>query len=470
MADTKISDLTAVVTPALADTFPVVQGGVTKKETLTQVRTVMVPIVLTADVSGTLPVANGGTGITSLGAGVATWWGTPSSANLLAAMTDETGTGALVFANTPTLVTPVIGAATGTSLAASSFVSVGASPASAGAFRMANGAYLYSRDSAGTGDIRVIGVGGSSNVIRVGGGASGFDLDLCGDSTSIWNSDRSLPRVTADSSAFHVYTVPLWIRSQSGASYSYKFATSNLAAHRDVTLPLLTGNDTFVFEAHTQTLTNKTASGPSFAASSFLSVGATPATTGAVRLANGSIIKARDVGNTNDRVICDVTSSNEIFIGTDSGFTATQWGTMRIAAGSPIIIGTTVYQNLHVDSAALKTLYPIIGYSGDNSPYSVHGGVAHTFAADTNYTVTAAQFALDRLRFNTGSWTTGRTVTLPHPASVAVGYYKTIFNNTTQTITVSTGTGTTKTLATTLAQRFWFDSDGVSFAGATYTP
>jgi hypothetical protein len=38
---------------------------------------------------------------------------------LLAAVTDETGTGALVFANTPTLVTPVIGAATGTSLALS---------------------------------------------------------------------------------------------------------------------------------------------------------------------------------------------------------------------------------------------------------------------------------------------------------------------------------------------------------------
>jgi len=32
----------------------------------------------------------------------------PSSANLRAAMTDETGTGSLVFATTPTLVTPVI--------------------------------------------------------------------------------------------------------------------------------------------------------------------------------------------------------------------------------------------------------------------------------------------------------------------------------------------------------------------------
>jgi hypothetical protein len=71
---------------------------------------------LTTGVTGTLPVANGGTGITSLGSGIADFLGTPSSANLLAAVTDETGTGALVFANTPTLVTPVIGAATGTSL------------------------------------------------------------------------------------------------------------------------------------------------------------------------------------------------------------------------------------------------------------------------------------------------------------------------------------------------------------------
>lgn len=66
-------------------------------------------IALTTGVTGTLPVANGGTGITSLGTGVATWLGTPSSANLAAAVTDETGSGALVFATSPTLVTPALG-------------------------------------------------------------------------------------------------------------------------------------------------------------------------------------------------------------------------------------------------------------------------------------------------------------------------------------------------------------------------
>lgn len=48
---------------------------------------------LTTGVTGTLPVANGGTGITSLGTGVATFLGTPSSANWAAVVTDEIGTG-----------------------------------------------------------------------------------------------------------------------------------------------------------------------------------------------------------------------------------------------------------------------------------------------------------------------------------------------------------------------------------------
>jgi len=48
--------------------------------------------------------------------GFDTFTATPSSANLRSLLTDETGTGGAVFANTPTLVTPNIGAATGTSL------------------------------------------------------------------------------------------------------------------------------------------------------------------------------------------------------------------------------------------------------------------------------------------------------------------------------------------------------------------
>jgi hypothetical protein len=47
--------------------------------------------------------------ITGLGTGVATFLATPSSANLATAVTDETGSGALVFATSPTLMTPILG-------------------------------------------------------------------------------------------------------------------------------------------------------------------------------------------------------------------------------------------------------------------------------------------------------------------------------------------------------------------------
>jgi hypothetical protein len=68
--------------------------------------------VLGTPTSGTLTNATGlpiSTGVSGLGTNVATFLGTPSSANLAAALTDETGSGLLVFATSPTLVTPVLG-------------------------------------------------------------------------------------------------------------------------------------------------------------------------------------------------------------------------------------------------------------------------------------------------------------------------------------------------------------------------
>lgn len=47
--------------------------------------------------------------IGGLGTGIAAFLATPSSANLAAAVTGETGSGALVFATSPTLVTPALG-------------------------------------------------------------------------------------------------------------------------------------------------------------------------------------------------------------------------------------------------------------------------------------------------------------------------------------------------------------------------
>lgn len=53
-----------------------------------------------------LPIS---TGVSGLGPGMANFLATPSSANLASVVSDETGSGALVFATSPTLVTPALG-------------------------------------------------------------------------------------------------------------------------------------------------------------------------------------------------------------------------------------------------------------------------------------------------------------------------------------------------------------------------
>ncbi|MEA3484020.1 MAG: hypothetical protein U9R65_18940, partial [Pseudomonadota bacterium] len=96
--------------------------------------------------------------------------------------------------------------------------------------------------------------------------ASGIDLVTGNDyqinSTSVLNA-TTLGSAVVNSSltSFGVLASPVMTTPQindTSADHQYIFAGSELAADRTVTLPLLTGNDTFVFEAHAQTFTNKT--------------------------------------------------------------------------------------------------------------------------------------------------------------------------------------------------------------------
>ena len=111
-------DAVSLSTADITGILPVANGGTGVSTSTGSGNTVLstsptlVTPVLGTPASATLTNATGlpvATGISGLGTGIATFLATPSSANLAAALTDETGTGAAVFATSPTLVTPALG-------------------------------------------------------------------------------------------------------------------------------------------------------------------------------------------------------------------------------------------------------------------------------------------------------------------------------------------------------------------------
>jgi len=136
--------------------------------------------------------------ITGLGTGVATWLATPSSANLAAAMTDETGSGSLVFATSPTLVTPILGTPQSGNFSTGTFTwptfnqntsgNAATATLATTATNLAAGAAGSLPYQTAAGATAMLGIGSTGQVLRVAAGLPSWGTDYVGTVTSVAQS------------------------------------------------------------------------------------------------------------------------------------------------------------------------------------------------------------------------------------------------------------------------------------------
>lgn len=138
--------------------------------------------------------------VTGMGTGVATFLATPTTANFLAAVTGETGTGAVVFGTSPTLTTPVINGQTQGAAVAVSAMAIDWSLGQVFTKTLAAGANTFTFSNQASGMVIVVRVTGAASTltwptVKWAGGvaptqtASGTDVyTFVHDGTSIYGS------------------------------------------------------------------------------------------------------------------------------------------------------------------------------------------------------------------------------------------------------------------------------------------
>ena len=218
MADTKITDLSVAATVALTDEIEVATdpGGTptSKSATFSVVRAALVPVDLAgADVTGVLPTAS-----------VAT------------TLTGKTLTTATIDADQNTITNIDNADIKAAAAIAVSKLAVGNA---ADVLTTTGGVAVWAAPAAPA-------AGGSNQQLQYNNAGA-----FAGIASVVYNGTR----IVASGSAIGILNP--------GGTFAYLLAGSAIVANRTVTFPLLTAGDTFVFEAFTQTLTNKTIAGAS---------------------------------------------------------------------------------------------------------------------------------------------------------------------------------------------------------------
>jgi len=198
-------------------------------------------------------------------------------------------------------------------------------------------------------------------------------------------------------------------------TFSYRFVSSAIVANRNMTIPLLTGNDIFVFQDFSQTLANKAISG---ANNTITNVSLTTGVTGILPVANGGT-------NFSSYTIGDLIQASAS--GVLSKLNSVATGNVLITGGVATVSSWGKVTSSHIDATVQTSglSWLLTGTSTLTGAVTIaHGGNNVSFSGTGKVTFSPTNGGGSIAGFNPGSVTN-------NPATLANGdlFYRTVDHN-----------------------------------------
>ena len=234
------------------------------------------------------------------------------------------------------------------------------------------------------------------------------------DHTGILTMDTNTQTLTNKTLTSPVLTTPQI--NDTSANHQYVFAVSELTADRTVTLPLLTSDDEITFNAHAQTLTNKTLN---------VSVLNDPKITGAIDDASGNElielattasavnhVKITNSANANDPKISGTGGDNNVTLALDAK------GNGAIALNSRVQLKT---QSIASTGGTVNASDPVTLFtSGSTGTHSISSAVQGTTGIVKHIVASGAGTQTINENSNIAG---GSTLTIPQNGSITLMWF-----------------------------------------------
>lgn len=264
--------------------------------------------------------------------------------------------------------------------AGTEYISLGSAPAASGALRMSNNTAVNGITTSGGGSATVNLLGLNNSNYCVIGATSGVSRTQIKSASinEFWSIEHWFYaadgltqelNITSTTADFYVGARFLGL---DGANW-LSIIRPTLSVDRNATIPNLAGNDTFVFEAHTQTLTNKTLTSPAISSPT---ISGSPVITATTVVSNG-----------NSKVT--VTDSIANVQTTDATVTSLATGTILASSVTVIDVIVTALRSTLATAATYKRCiaFRIDGGGSANTIASVHDNMTDEDSAAWDCTV-----------------------------------------------------------------------------------